>query len=309
MRQRRREGERNRHHEGKAGEQEPAFSYPFGPKNRNYSTLKGMRSIVFILLFAIMTVSCTRRGSSVRPPMQRHKETVTVNQPQRPGSSRRPVQTRPSQSNPPASSASPELESPAQTGGNIAGGHRILSGEEIFQRYNTAVFMVYTSNGHVGAQGSGFFVSSDGVAVSNHHVFKGSRSGHQTVELASGERFSVGRILAQSETNDFIVFQVALNGRTVNYIPIASEVPKVGEKVYAIGSPKGFKNTFASGEISQIREDNELQISVPIDHGSSGGALINSRGEVIGITTSGVGDSKANLNFAKSIELVKPYLP
>lgn len=169
--------------------------------------------------------------------------------------------------------------------------------------------MVHTSNGHVGAQGSGFFVSSNGVAVSNHHVFKGSRSGHQTVELASGERFSVGRILAQSEANDFIVFQVALNGRTVNYIPIASEVPKVGEKVYAIGSPKGFKNTFASGEISQIREDNELQISVPIDHGSSGGALINSRGEVIGITTSGVGDSKANLNFAKSIELVKPYLP
>lgn len=169
--------------------------------------------------------------------------------------------------------------------------------------------MVYTSNGYVGAQGSGFFVSSDGVAVSNHHVFKGSRSGHQTVELASGERFSVGRILAQSEANDFIVFQVELNGGTVNYIPIASEVPKVGEKVYAIGSPQGFKNTFASGEISQIREDNELQISVPIDHGSSGGALINSRGEVIGITTSGVGDSKANLNFAKSIELVKPYLP
>ena len=83
----------------------------------------------------------------------------------------------------------------------------------------------------------------------------------------------------------------------------------MGEKVYAIGRPQGFKNTFASGEISQIREDNELQISVPIDHGSSGGALINSRGEVIGITTSGVGDSKANLNFAKSIELVKPYLP
>ena len=63
--------------------------------------------------------------------------------------------------------------------------------------------------------------------------------------------------------------------------------PKDGEKVYTIGSPLGLENTFSSGEISQLREDNLIQINAPIDHGSSGGALINEYGEVIGITTAG----------------------
>ena len=54
-------------------------------------------------------------------------------------------------------------------------------------------------------------------------------------------------------------------------------------------------------QISQIRENNFIQISCPIDHGSSGGALINKYGEVIGITTGGRDDSGANLNFAKDI--------
>ena len=84
--------------------------------------------------------------------------------------------------------------------------------------------------------------------------------------------------------------------------------PKVGEKVYTIGSPLGLENTFSSGEISQLREDNLIQINAPIDHGSSGGALINEYGEVIGITTAGIESSGANLNFAVDIDVVRPYV-
>ena len=51
-----------------------------------------------------------------------------------------------------------------------------------------------------------------------------------------------------------------------------------------------------------------IQISVPIDHGSSGGALINEYGEVIGITSGGFDDSGANLNFAVNINVVKSRL-
>ena len=90
------------------------------------------------------------------------------------------------------------------------------------------------------------------------------------------------------------------------YIPVSQRQCEVGERVYTIGSPKGLENTFASGEISQIRDDDFIQISCPIDHGSSGGALINRYGEVIGITTGGRDDSGANLNFAKDIHVV-PY--
>ena len=54
---------------------------------------------------------------------------------------------------------------------------KMMSGTEIFKRYNSAVFMVYTSDGYNAFQGSGFFISSDGIAVSNYHVFKGTSIG------------------------------------------------------------------------------------------------------------------------------------
>lgn len=64
------------------------------------------------------------------------------------------------------------------------------------------------------------------------------------------------------------------------------------------------ENTLSNGLISQSHENYYIQISVPIDHGSSGGALINSYGEVIGITSGGRDDSGANLNFARDIRAI-----
>lgn len=179
-----------------------------------------------------------------------------------------------------------------------------FTGPEIFEKYNSAVFVVYASSGISGKQGSGFFVNDSGLAVSNHHVFSGTRS--SSIKLTNGQTFNVAKIIAQNEKDDYIIFQVNLGFRC-NYIPVTNRTPHVGEKVFAIGSPLGYENTFSSGEISQLRED-YIQISVPTDHGSSGGALINEYGEVIGITTAGVDKSKANLNFAKDISLLKDKL-
>ena len=110
-----------------------------------------------------------------------------------------------------------------------------------------------------------------------------------------------------SEDDDYIVFKVKSTNKSFNYIPISSRKPKVGEKIFTIGSPLGLENTFSSGEISQLR-DEWIQISAPIDHGSSGGALINEYGEAIGITTARIDASSANLNFAISIDKIKPYI-
>lgn len=93
------------------------------------------------------------------------------------------------------------------------------------------------------------------------------------------------------------------------FIPIAKQKPSVGDKVYAIGSPRGLENTFSSGEVSQWRDTNLMQINALIDHGSSGGALINEYGEVVGVTSGTFYDgSQANLNYAWSIDVIKPYL-
>ena len=183
-----------------------------------------------------------------------------------------------------------------------------LSAQEIFSRHSPAVFMIFTSSGYQQFQGSGFFISEEGLAVSNYHVFKGTYKGYEVIHLQDGREYRVKDVIVSDDVNDFIVFTVNATGTKFRYLKLASDYPRVGDKVYAIGSPRGLENTFSSGEISQLRDNNILQISAPIDHGSSGGALFNEYGEVIGITSAGLDDSGANLNFAISTDLVKRYL-
>lgn len=180
-----------------------------------------------------------------------------------------------------------------------------LDGSEIFSKYNTAVFMIFTSNGEQGFQGSGFFINDHGLAVSNYHVFQNTYMGQEQIKLqGSNVAYKVKRVLAKSEGNDYIVFEVDCDNN--NYLNIADEKPSVGEKVFAIGSPYGLENTFSSGEISQWRSDYVIQTDVRIDHGSSGGPLINEYGQVVGITSGTFKEqSQANLNYAWSIDVIK----
>lgn len=191
---------------------------------------------------------------------------------------------------------------------NSRGDNNKLDGTKIFAKYSTAVFMVFTSDGENGYQGSGFFINSDGLAVSNYHVFNGTLVGEEQIKLVgSDEVYKVAEVIHSDEDEDFILFRVDVSN--TNYIPIAKYKPQIGERVYAIGSPRGLENTFSSGEVSQWRDKNLMQISALIDHGSSGGALINEYGEVVGITSGTFADgSQANLNYAWSIDAVKPYV-
>ncbi|MCM1034886.1 MAG: trypsin-like peptidase domain-containing protein [Paludibacter sp.] len=177
-------------------------------------------------------------------------------------------------------------------------------GTEIFDKYNSAVFMIFTSDGLNEFQGSGFFIDSDGLAVSNYHVFEGTGIGLETIKLSNGRIYKIKNIIAQNKDYDFIIFKVDINQKC-NYIPMTNRHNKIGEKIFTIGSPMGLENTFSSGEISQLRGEYIIQINAPIDHGSSGGALINEYGEVIGITSSGYDNSNANLNFAIDICIIK----
>jgi len=181
-------------------------------------------------------------------------------------------------------------------------------GAKIFRKYSTAVFMVFTSDGINGYQGSGFFLNEEGLAVSNYHVFQGTNIGAEQIKLVGDDTaYKLVEIIMRDEENDFILFRV--NCTNTNYIPIAQTKPQIGEKVYAIGSPRGLENTFSSGEVSQWRDTNLMQISALIDHGSSGGALINEYGQAVGITSGTFADgSQANLNYAWSIDVIKPYI-
>ncbi len=183
------------------------------------------------------------------------------------------------------------------------------SAQKIYKMCNPAVFTVTTASDIYMAQGSGFFISPNGLAVSNYHVFRGTYKGAEVIYMASGEQYKVKEVIQYSSDEDFILFRVDVGSKKVPYIKVTNRKPVIGNKIYAIGSPKGFTNTLSSGEISQLRGNNYIQINAPIDHGSSGGALINEYGEVIGITSGGMDDSGANLNYAIDINVVKPYIP
>ena len=184
----------------------------------------------------------------------------------------------------------------------------ILSGPEIFKRYNSAVFMVFAYGNYSGSQGSGFFIRPDGTAVSNYHVMKGYYSDNVTIVLSDGRKYGISQIIAKSEADDIIIFKVDGQGTTFQWIPVANQRPEIGETVYALGSPQSMQNTFNTGMVSQYREDNYIQIDVAIDHGSSGGALINNRGQAVGITTAKIENNSAQLNFAKDINLLRKYI-
>ena len=174
---------------------------------------------------------------------------------------------------------------------------KVLTPEEIYRRCNPAVFTVKIPGK---CQGSGFFINESGVGVTNYHVLGASARGY--VILANNRVYQIVEVLKASKEMDYAIFRVGISDK-VPFLPISRKDVVIGEKAYAIGSPKGVTNTFSQGIVSQIRK-HLIQISVPIDHGSSGGALLNEYGEVIGITAAGVEDSNADLNFAIDIHML-----
>lgn len=179
-----------------------------------------------------------------------------------------------------------------------------VSLNELFNKYRSAVFMVLTSNGQQDYQGTGFFITADGIAVSNYHVFEGTERGNDLIKTADGIELQIERVIAQSRDDDFIIFKVRLIDRVqFTPVPIAQKNPEIGEDVFAIGNPLGFEHTLSKGIVSGYRNNKSLiQTTAEITRGSSGGPLMNMKGEVVGITTAGMGE--ANLNFAVNIEVL-----
>ena len=199
---------------------------------------------------------------------------------------------------PQAAAASPEL-TPAQ----------------IFEYNADAVFTIYTSfdNQYFGSSGSGFFISSSGVAVTNHHVIEGWPFAY--IRTNTGQIFDISGYYIYDDIGDIAIIQVA--GRNFPYLTRGdSDALRIGEAVFAIGSPLGYHNTFSTGIISRFddvgefgtyRVYNMIQMTAPISGGSSGGALFNDRGQVIGITTASYDATWAQqLNFAIPISSVEP---
>lgn len=187
---------------------------------------------------------------------------------------------------------------------------KTLSGiAQIVKRAEPCVFVVYAlnANGNAIGQGSGFFIASSGIGVTNYHVFK---PGVQwAIKTFDGKQYGVKRIIKQSERYDFVVFETEVeSSMTFPYLQIANQTPSKGDEVLILGNPEGLESTLSRGVVSSIRKldnlDDLIQTDAAISHGSSGSPVMNVKGEVVGIATLKVKECE-NCNFAYNIKLIK----
>jgi len=167
---------------------------------------------------------------------------------------------------------------------------------ELYNEVKSSVYLIYTQNNEGVSQGSAFVLTSDGIAISNQHVFDKASAAIAINEY--GDEFLISEIIEENKSEDYIIFRLGPLTNPIPHVNISSNKSNIGEKVFAVGNPKGLTQTLSEGIISSHR-DNLIQTTAEITNGSSGGPLFNNYGKVIGITSSGMGE--ANLNFAIDI--------
>ena len=145
--------------------------------------------------------------------------------------------------------------------------------------------------------GSGFFVG-DNLIATNYHVIEGAARGSAKL-VGQFSTYTIEDVTATDKTNDLALLKVTMSG--IKPLPLGnSSDVKIGETVYVAGNPKGLEGTFSDGIISSRRDKytkERLQMTAPISPGSSGGPVLNSKGEVIGISFMTLVGGQ-NLNFA-----------
>ena len=145
--------------------------------------------------------------------------------------------------------------------------------------------------------GSGFFVG-DNLIATNYHVIEGAARGSAKL-VGQFSTYTIEGVTATDKTNDLALLKVTVSG--IKPLPLGnSSDVKIGETVYVAGNPKGLEGTFSNGIISSRRDPytkERLQMTAPISPGSSGGPVLNSKGEVIGISFMTLVGGQ-NLNFA-----------
>lgn len=168
---------------------------------------------------------------------------------------------------------------------NLGAAEAGVSPEQIIREFGSAVVLIQTRSG----LGSGFLITPDGVVATNAHVIEDRADAR--VRFIGGETAWVRDILWTDPVRDLALLKI--DGHNLPTVRLGdSDAVQVGERVVAIGNPRGLQNTVSEGIISGVRavpvgntEVRLLQTTAPISPGSSGGPLFNAIGEVIGITT------------------------
>ncbi len=160
------------------------------------------------------------------------------------------------------------------------------------------------------AQGSGFFISADGYIVTNNHVVEHAKD--VTITTSDGKTIPA-RVVGTDPKTDLALIKVT-EGGDYPFVSFASQTPRVGDWVIAVGNPFGLGGTVTAGIVSARGRDigsgpydDFLQIDAPVNHGNSGGPTFNANGEVVGVNTAIFSPSggSVGIGFAVASDVAK----
>jgi S1-C subfamily serine protease len=166
--------------------------------------------------------------------------------------------------------------------------------------------------------GSGFVIDKAGHIVTNFHVVHGA----EKVQVSfSGQDQLTARVVGKDPSTDVAVLKIDAHARALTPLPLGdSDAATVGDPVYAIGNPFGFTRTLTTGVVSAVQRqlqgptslpiEHAIQTDAAINHGNSGGPLIDAAGRVIGITSqistgNTGGQGNVGIGFAIPINTVR----
>lgn len=141
--------------------------------------------------------------------------------------------------------------------------------------------------------GSGFVIDPRGYVLTNNHVIENAR----TIEVTLGDHMKYpAKLVGRDQENDIAVLKIDPGNKKLTALTLAdSSALQVGQRVLAIGNPFGFQSTLTTGVVSALGRtvqttpqssiDQAIQTDAAINHGNSGGPLLNTRGEVVGVNT------------------------
>lgn len=189
----------------------------------------------------------------------------------------------------------------------------------LYQKASPAVVTIKTGNGH----GSGFLVSQDGLIITNAHVVEG---GPQivTVKFNNGQQVSADVIGFAKGGVDLAALRIYDRRRLPSLSLARPESVKVGQNIFVIGTPleEDYQNTLSQGIISRLDpQKGQIQHSANTNPGNSGGPVLNSQGQVVGVHYQGdlqslvydaqgkpIGYTKSGINFAISLDRLQAFL-
>jgi len=155
----------------------------------------------------------------------------------------------------------------------------------------------------VTGQGSGFFITADGYAVTNNHVVQNA----ETVQVTTDDGKSYGaKVIGTDPRTDLALIKV--DGTDFPYVKLGDTAPRVGDWVLAVGNPFGLGGTVTAGIVSARGRDigtgpydDFIQIDAPVNKGNSGGPTFDVEGNVIGVNTAIFSPSGGSVGIAFAI--------